>query len=256
MLVSILIIIAGLVALYFLYNFLFAAVTDEYVVLKEKKDASMQQPIVIQSKAMPALTEGGEYTVSFWMYVNDWAYLQNYNKHIISIGSADESSSAFYSLLVYIGRQVNTLKVRVHAPKDTAGETNVTKDVFDNTFGTPGVEGGMLESSHPLCDLPEFDMQKWVFVSVVLNGKTVDVYLDGKLARSCILPTFYRVPPAYVMKVCDKKGFGGFISGVTTYGYALNPDSIWKKYMLGPMGEMSFGDYLAAMFSPSKTVTE
>ena len=253
------IVIVGLVTLYFLYKFLFTSNVQSQVVLSGIKKADMDTPITVTSATLPALTEGGEYTVGFWMYVNNWGYQANYNKHVLSIGSPGDGSTGFHTLLVYLGQQINSLKIRVHATDSTvmtagttATDTTITGTVFNNTFTGTGVQGGLLESSHPLCDLPQIDLQRWVYVAVVLNGKTVDVYLDGKLARSCILPTFYRVPAAgYSMRICDRKGFGGYMGGVTTYGYAQSPDEIWKQYMAGPKGTVSFGDYLKSFFDPS-----
>jgi hypothetical protein len=264
-----LIVIVALVALYYLYKFLFASSAESKVVLAGVKVAKTNEttavtndakanPITISSKDIPALTEGGEYTVSYWMYVNDWAYRQNKNKHILSIGSSGESSSGFHTLVVYLGKQINSLKIRVHATESTAtattssSDTNIPTATYNTMFNDLGVQNSLLESSNKLCDLPEVDLQRWVYVNIVLNGKTVDVYLDGKLARSCILPTFYRVPGAgYSLRICDKGGFGGYISNVTTYGYAQSPDEVWKQYMAGPNAAGNFLDYLKSFFDPA-----
>ena len=263
-----LIIIVALVALYYLYKFLFTSSAESKVVLQGVKNAKTNEavgaitndvksdPVIVSSKDLPALTEGGEYTVSYWMYVNDWAYRQNKNKHILSIGSSGESSSGFHTLVVYLGKQTNSLKIRIHAADSgvTAenSDTNIPMASYMSMFNDVGLQNSLLESSNKLCDLPEVDLQRWVYVNIVLNGKTVDVYLDGKLARSCILPTFYRVPGAgYSLRICDKGGFGGYISNATTYGYAQSPDEIWKQYMAGPNSSGNFLDYLKSFFDPS-----
>jgi hypothetical protein len=253
------IIIIGLVSLYYIYKFLFKSAEESKVVLTGVKKADMDTAITIPATTLPTLVEGGEYTVSFWMYVNNWAHMANKNKHILSIGSAGSTPNDFHTLLVYLGQQVNSLKIRVHAADSTTAngtmpnpEVVVSGATYTTTFANASVNGGLLESSHPLCDLPEVDLQKWVYVSIVMNGKTVDVYLDGKLARSCILPTFYRVPiSGYSMRICDNKGFGGYISSVKAASYAQAPDEIWKQYMAGPNAAGSFLDYLKSFFDPS-----
>ena len=40
-----------------------------------------------------------------------------------------------------------------------------------------------------MCDLTDIDLQRWINITVSVNGRIVDVYYDGKLARSCVLPT-------------------------------------------------------------------
>ena len=87
----------------------------------------------------------------------------------------------------------------------------------------------------PICDLPEIDLQRWVMITVVLSGKTIDVYLDGKLARSCVSHSYYKVDAAGVNPVlCDKGGFDGYIAGTTVANYEMNPDEIYRAYMAGP----------------------
>jgi hypothetical protein len=103
-----------------------------------------------------------------------------------------------------------------------------------------------------LCDLPNLDLQKWVQVAISVNGRTVDVYIDGKLARSCVLPGLYRVDAGgYNADLLDYGGFGGFVNAVQMYNYALNPNTVYSMYMGGPSPITSIGAYLSSFFSPS-----
>jgi hypothetical protein len=89
----------------------------------------------------------------------------------------------------------------------------------------------------PMCDLPEVDLQRWVMVTVVMSGRTTDVYMDGKLARSCVGPSYYKVDPTGVTpKICERGGFDGYVSGMSVANYALNPDEIYRAYLSGPEG--------------------
>jgi hypothetical protein len=92
-----------------------------------------------------------------------------------------------------------------------------------------------------ICDLPEVDMQRWTMISVVLSGRTIDVYLDGKLSRSCISPSYYKVDPTGVTPVLtDYGGFDGFMGRTEVANYAMNPDEIYRAYLSGPDGPPSF----------------
>ena len=44
--------------------------------------------------------------------------------------------------------------------------------------------------------------------------------------------------------------FGGFVSNVSAYNYALNPEQIWRLYMAGPGAQYGFLDYLKSLFDP------
>ena len=123
-------------------------------------------------------------------------------------------------------------------------------------FSKPDMPSG-LQDNLELCDLPEVNLQKWVFVSVVLTGKTCDVYMDGKLNRSCVLPSYYKVDPKGMkMKLLDFNGFEGYLGDVSTYNYALNPDQIYRMYMMGPTdSQSSFFGWIKNMFDVQGQVT-
>ena len=123
------------------------------------------------------------------------------------------------------------------------------------TFGILQTDSGMLDSS-PLCDLPEVDLQRWVNITVAVNGKTVDVYLDGKLSRSCVLPSFFKVDAGgYSANLLAYGGFGGQIATTTMYDSALNPEQVYKNYMAGPLPITNIGQWFASFFSPGVSVS-
>jgi hypothetical protein len=95
----------------------------------------------------------------------------------------------------------------------------------------------------PTCDLPEIDMQRWTHLGVVLSGRMIDVYLDGKLSRSCITKSYYKVDPTGVnLKMLQKpntdgeNGFDGHISNVSLSNFPLTPSEIYRIYANGPFG--------------------
>lgn len=271
-------IILSLYALYYLYKFLFASsgLKGDLVVGKIT-DAntgvsadSKYAPIVVQGEKFPVLLEGGEYSVNFWMYINDWSVRHGSNKHVLSLGgiTGTASQTNYATLLVYLGGNKNTLSVRVDnkdrsgsstTPAPTGSSSTSTSslnaptslseaEITAKMTGTPSSMDGL-----EVCDLENVDLQKWVLISVVLNNKTCDVYMDGKLARSCILPSFFRVNKLTTgsqARFCDYGGFGGFISNASFYNYALNPEQVWRYYMSGPIPEYSLMDYLKGLFTP------
>jgi hypothetical protein len=120
---------------------------------------------------------------------------------------------------------------------------------FNTDFSVPpqGVDTGYF----PSCDLVEVELQRWINITVVLSGRSVDVYMDGKLARSCVLPSFFKVDPSgYQLTLLDKTGFGGFISNVNAYGYAMNPEQVYRNFMVGPNYQYSFISWLKSLLDP------
>lgn len=257
---SLIFVILALVVLYYLYKFLFSkSGLEGTTVLSGVKPANPDVAYITRADSLPAIYEGGEYSLNFWIYINDYAINRGMNKHVISIGG-----SSFLTLAVFLGPYKNSLQVRVQTTANTGtvqtanspnpNPMNQPDDLriqnLPTIFGTLQTEGSLLSTNKP-CDISSIDLQKWVQVTIILNNKTCDVFLDGKLARSCILPSFYKVDRnGLTLNVCDYKGFGGFVSNVSAYNYALNPEQVWRMYMSGPGQEYSLGDYLKSLFDP------
>ena len=88
-----------------------------------------------------------------------------------------------------------------------------------------------------MCDIEEIDLQRWVMISVVLSGRTVDVYIDGKLRRSCASSTYYQVDPTGVsISMLENGGFDGYVGNTNVGATAMNPDEIYSMYLSGPGG--------------------
>jgi len=102
-----------------------------------------------------------------------------------------------------------------------------------NLFNAPVVAGNC--DPIPSCDVPNLDMQRWTCITVVLSGKVTDVYMNGKLARSCIGNSYFKVDSANCKaNVLKYKRFDGQLSGMNTYNVALNPAQIYELYTRGP----------------------
>lgn len=254
-----------LVLLYYVYQFLFVSRDlSGLVVQKTISNANLDSPIVVTADKLPTLFEGGEYTVNTWVYINDWTYRRGQNKHILSIGGDD-----FKTLSIFLGPYKNTLAVRVHTtggsgilPGNSALTTpqsqgdNLSKESLLSMFSGMQQPDGLVSSERP-CDIPSIDLQKWIQVTVTLNNKTADVYMDGKLARSCVLPSFFKVAKKNIqLSLCDFGGYGGFISNTSTYNYALNPEEVWRLYMSGPKASLGLMDYIYSLFDPNQTTMD
>ena len=267
--VSLLLTIAGLVGLYYLYQYLFASTTGNiYVLASKNQSANPITPIIVASDKLPAIYEGGEFTISTWIYVNDWSYRRGNNKSILSIEGEN-----FDVIRIYLGSYKPSLSVRLHTKDGSASNTNVMgnsasgfggvspqasesldKNTRESTFNTLQTESGLLDGSS-MCDLPEVELQRWVCITVAVNGKTVDVYYDGKLARSCVLPTYYKADTRYSAKLLGYGGFGGQISGTVMYDVALNPEQVYKIYMAGPEPIKSIKEWFLSFFAPGINIT-
>ena len=245
--IMILIVILGLVGLYYLYNSLFSGPAPASVIIGKQQSAKLDPsaPIVVPSASLPPLYSGGEFSVSTWIYVNDWSYRNGYNKAVLSIGGP-----TIDTLRVYLGAQKPTLKIRVNTSQGSNGTKLANKNAKEGLYTSLQTDSGMLDSTAN-CDIPNVEFQRWVCIVVAINGKTCDVYMDGKLARSCVLENYFNVDSAYALTVGEAGGFGGNITTTQVYGYALSPDLVYNNYMAGPMPITNFLGYLTSFFQPT-----
>ncbi len=147
---------------------------------------------------------GYEFSYSVWIFVQDWTRGW---KNIFVKGEKNNGAgtSAKRAPGLWLYPDSNALYARI------------------NTYASPN-EG---------CDIKNIPLQKWVHITYVLNNRTVDIYIDGKLERSCVLrgvPILNNDP----LYVCDNDGFFGKISNLVYYKYALKPNEVYDVYSKGP----------------------
>ncbi len=239
-------------AMYYLYRYLVSPTTTASTVLfggPISADTTNTTAPEYGVNALPALYEGGEYSVSMWVYINDYSFKRGYPKNIFALGG-----DTFKTLLVGLSPYTNVVNCRL----TTA--TVSGQDGYIATRNLPGfytslAPAGTNDPGTAICDLPNIDMQKWVLLTVVLSGRMCDVYLDGKLARSCTLPDYFKVDTGYKLSPLIQRGFGGYVSNLTAYGYALNPDEVYRNYMAGPQQKLGFWDTITSFFDPKANNT-
>jgi hypothetical protein len=180
---------------------------------------------------VPALYEGGEYSVSTWIYITNWGVNKGYNKPFLRLTGG--STGGYDTLIMYLGQNVSKLGVRVSTEnmKLNTAELNKIRPSTGSSYGmSPYTD---IETTK--CDIETIDLQRWVNINTVLNGRTIDVYIDGKLSRSCVLDGMYKVAgDAPKLIVGGPTGFGGLIGQTQAANYAYSPDQVYKIYQNGP----------------------
>ena len=253
---SIAVVVIGIVFLYYIYKYFF-----------EEQGKTSQAILTTAVPANPATSpkiyeilpvyEGGEYSITFWTYITAYKDTVGKSKHVLELAPNTTTGNPASTLIVGLGPYNNKLMVRVNT--NASGTERLTKSTVDTIFQPTRVPSGqLLNDTMPVCDLPEVELQRWVCFGVVLNGRTVDVYLDGKLARSCVLPSFYTVDANGVsLKLLQYGGFDGFLSNVYVHNVALNPEQMYRIYMSGPadIAATGFLGWIGSIFNVKGEVT-
>jgi len=268
MFVRFIMIIIAFYILYIVYKFLYSESTkNDYLVINGINLARPAGTSDSKTSFTPGgspkifnISTGDSFCIEYWMYVKDTTYRPQNNKFILSLGLPISGNGATdpatmvaedQALLVYLTGYNYGLAIRTNsvAPGTPVPANPVAGTTVTNLFTRVAAVASAASDLTP-CDIPSVDLQKWVHVGIVSEGKTLDVYLDGKLARSCILPGRIRIMPAYRLNLFAFGGFGGYVSKVSTHNYSLNPEQMWRIYMTGPGPSYTFWEYAQSMFNP------
>ncbi len=273
--VNIIYIVAAVVLVYYLVMFYFNSSDQiDKPVLSKKMTTLDAKGKAVQVVAKDA-TKGratNEYTISAWIYINNYSSsgkvqgILGFFDDPTTAQTGDIQSSLFIGLHPTMPKMIiRAGKFLVPGTTEAAGIRTETTDYtrYTVTAGAPGAAktytflgdsasldtiatSSTIDANTP-CDVMDIDLQRWVNVTVSVNGRIMDVYLDGKLARSCIMQNVQHFSSggAQVIMLCPSSNtFNGHISGVMYSNYALTPDVIYGRYQAGPYFSSSFLDYL------------
>ena len=183
-------------------------------------------------------TDGIEFTWCVWALINDLKSTSGTStyKHIFSKGNSD--------------LQENGLIFPNNAPGLYIAPNTNTLVVMMNTFNVINEE----------ILIPDIPLNKWVNVIIRCKNTTLDVYINGTIARSINLIGTPKQNYGDVY-VAMNGGFNGYISNLWYYNYALGTAAIQNISEKGPNTKMigsngmndKFFDYLSLrwFFYPS-----
>jgi len=193
---------------------------------------------------------GGEYTFSFWVYIDAWAGSKVAS--ILNITDSTNTTNALLSVLLYPTSPTMAIRLATSGTSTPDYTVNTVRQALEggaNISGMGSMTSAGSTTSTPVCDLQNIDMQRWLNVTVCTSGRIVDIYYDGKLNRSCILPGPIRGATGAStqnVKIGEAAGFRGSLGVMNYYAYALTPDRIYSIYLAGPGGPPSFWSYLSS----------
>jgi hypothetical protein len=154
--------------------------------------------------------------------------------------SNPSSKNYSYSIWIYISSWTNTDKPKVIFTRcatedDTLCLPEVTLAETDNTLN---VRVSSDEGTGTTCSVPNIPIQTWTNIIVSLNTKVLDVYVNGKLAKTCItsgVPTFNKDAP---LILTPAPSFTGYTSRFVYYPNPTGPEDAWTIYKSGPGGNL------------------
>jgi hypothetical protein len=86
-------------------------------------------------------------------------------------------------------------------------------------------------------------IQRWVHTVLCVYDRTAEIYIDGKLARTAVMPNVMSslstngdvyLSPAEPGSTSSQVGFSGYTSNLKYYPAPLTPQDVWNLYRKGP----------------------
>jgi len=234
---TILIIVIIIIILYYLIRWF----TSDPTTLTTIMSGTTQTTIDYSSLSK---TENGSvpsnFTYSMWFYINDWNYRYGEPKVLFGRMASTTDTNSNSTLegvsgqgpcpVVVLGAISNNLDIAMTVYPSLSNESQIT----DNT-----------QSTIHSCSLSIVPSQTWVNLLISVYGRTLDVYLDGKLVKSCVLPGIAKVNNNSNVYVTPKGGFSGWTSKFQYFPNATDPQTAWNIYQKGPTNSLSniWGNY-------------
>jgi hypothetical protein len=99
---------------------------------------------------------------------------------------------------------------------------------------------GIKASDYHNCIVPAIDTQKWINIVVSGSVSSIDMYIDGKLVKTCVTNGTLTDLSGTSIVICPGGGFSGWNARFQFYPNYMSPQDIWKIYKSGYNG--FFGD--------------
>jgi hypothetical protein len=218
---NIIIMILLIFLIYSVYIYFIKASQSSIVKIQD----ATQKTTIPNNKLLAGSTDN--YTYSSWIYVSDYDYNYGHNKSIIyrktkghhGLNTKKKGGSPY----VYLNKSLNNLTVAIDIMKPNR------------------------KIERKLCTIKNIPLQTWVNVIVTLDTRSLDIYINGKLRKTCV---FNHIPAGYSLTsgltVCgsdpndsnSKNGFRGNIGNIEFLPDKVSPIQAYNIYRRG-MSEIS-----------------
>ena len=176
------------------------------------------------------------FTYSIWFYIQDWNYKYGepkilYGRMGVNTGTASPdkiTSLADINIMnpcpaVVLGDKQNDLNISM------AVHGGVDPTILSNDDTTDPTTGNIIHH-FTVANVP---IQKWVNLLISVYGRSLDVYIDGKLVRTSVLPGTPNISTTSDVFVTPSGGFSGWTSKFQYFPNATDPQTAWNIYQQG-----------------------
>ena len=177
----------------------------------------------IDPSALSSSTNSGNtsnYTYSIWFFIEDWNYRYGESK-------------------VIFGRMASGTGVSEPCPSVVLGP--VENNIIVSLAVYPGIDDVPDDGTNSIvhtCSISNVPIQRWCNIFISVYGRTLDLYLDGKLVRTDVLPGVAKIDANAPVYITPNGGFSGWTSRFQFWPDSSDPQKAWNIYRAGYGGSL------------------
>ena len=253
--VLVIVLIWGLNNLFFKTNIIFDIMCDAKEPAQRFNSANSGSNLfssnknVIFSKDIPE-TSSSNFMLSVWFYIDNWGDNISNEKNILFM--APKENALTVSQLTTALSGIST-KYTMPASTTLYKNINIALDKYENNLFIDiesylDKQQGASEANqtnYTRYKIPNISVQKWNNLTLSVDTRTLDVYLDGKLRNSFILHGLYKNYDTSQVKKniyignmqlpgsTSNSSFEGYITRIRYEGNSINPQDAYNIYKAG-----------------------
>ena len=211
-------IVGGILLLYFgylFYNYIQRQNGQPGITIWDSKSTGDKTPTPVDGKTktiIPAgeipVGQGSDYGLQFWMYISNWDYRFGQDKEVLKRTSSNDPS--IVGPRIFLAPTDNTLHIQL--------------SLYPNDARAASADPGASTTGDSFtCSVENVPLQSWFAVSVTVFQRNVDIYINGRLVKSCVLPGIPK-PALGDVILADNGGWAGSFCNLNGYSAMLSPD--------------------------------
>ena len=243
--------IAVVVILFVLYSYFFTDNTSQNLITL--KDGTMSETL-----GEDKIENSANFSYSLWIFLKDYNYNYGKKKYIFFRPTAGHTAATPTTTDPTIPLE-DDFHYNLHLDEYDSSLNFTIRTVEGDTSQSEGTATNVSKST--TCTLKNIPLQKWTHVLISVRNKTLDIYLDGKLEKTCVSDLPYMLPEsAQPLYLCPSEntikksestesgekypGFRGFMGTFMHYTRAIQPREAYAIYKEGYGGGGFLSDLL------------
>jgi hypothetical protein len=152
------------------------------------------------------------------MFIKDWDYKFGQAKDVLKRVSSTNPA--------HVGPRVQL------SPSENTLDVAVSLFPSGREQAPAGVSGVSSAGDLQTCSVENVPLQTWFSVSITVFQRNLDIYLNGRLVKSCVLQGVPRIAIGDII-LADNGGFSGSICNVNAYSKMIGPEEAQAFYAAG-----------------------